>query len=288
MGYAHAPITSPSRGASWLVEDVPIRRCCNCERQVATLVCRKLQLWPRFRENIMGRADSAICRSFDCFSVRRRGGFAVTLFFYLTPIIAFFAFNAIGLWRLSGEILGMYDSDDGMWAAWNLRGIFEWSRPFDLAPFNPLSGMGSTFVPNTPWLNPAALALALPLPRELCYLISYFIYFVELSLSLVLLFRVIGLAPLEAIFCSQLYLLVLFPPTTGIFVHWQWYSMCAGVCPSWDDLEFAVGTDLDHGPLWFLGQRHYSPSALCFYSFAGFSPRQSCSSPMLRPMRLPV
>ena len=119
----------------------------------------------------------------------------------------------------------MYGNDDGIWAAWNLRGIFEWSRPFDLAPFNPLSGMGSTFLPNTPWLNPAALALALPLPREVSYLISYFVYFVELSLSLILLFRVVGLAPLEAIICAQLYLLILFPPTNGGFVTLQWYSL---------------------------------------------------------------
>jgi len=79
--------------------------------------------------------------------------------------------------------------------------------------------------PNTPWLNPAALALALPLPREVCYLISYFVYFVELTLSLVLMFRVIGLAPLEAIVCAQLYLLLLFPPTNGFFVTLQWYSL---------------------------------------------------------------
>lgn len=134
---------------------------------------------------------------------------------YLVPTIIFFVVDAIGLWRLPGDFWGMYGNDDGIWAAWNLRGIFEWSRPFDLAPFNPLSGMGSTFLPNTPWLNPAALALALPLPREVAYLISYFVYFVELSLSLILLFRVVGLAPLAALFCAQLYLLILFPPTSG-------------------------------------------------------------------------
>jgi hypothetical protein len=147
------------------------------------------------------------------------------LLFYLAPTIIFFVVDAIGLWRLPGDFWGMYGNDDGIWAAWNLRGIFEWSRPFDLAPFNPLSGMGSTFLPNTPWLNPAALALALPLPREVCYLISYFVYFVELSLSLVLLFRVIGLAPLEALFCAQLYLLLLFPPSNGTFVTLAWYSI---------------------------------------------------------------
>ena len=111
-------------------------------------------------------------------------GAARGLLFYLAPTIIFFVVAAIGLWpsRLPGDFWGMYGNDDGIWAAWNLRGIFEWSRPFDLAPFNPLSGMGSTFLPNTPWLNPAALALALPLPREVSYLISYFVYFVELSL----------------------------------------------------------------------------------------------------------
>jgi hypothetical protein len=73
--------------------------------------------------------------------------------------------------------------------------------------------------------HPAALALALPLPREVSYLISYFVYFVELALSLVLLFRVIGLAPLQAIFCSQLYLWFLFPPTNGVFMTLMWYSL---------------------------------------------------------------
>src|SRR5262245_11555795 len=196
-------------------------------KAVAILVCRKLQLWPRFREDIMGRADSPICRSFNCFSTRRRGGFGGTLLFYLTPIIALFAVDATGLWRLPSEFFGMYGTEDGMWAAWNLRGIFEWSRPFDLAPFNPLSGMGSTFLPNTPWLNPGAFVLALPLPREVCYLISYFVYFVELGLSLILLFRVIGLVPLEAVFCAQLYLLLLFPPTTGFFLYlsFPWYAL---------------------------------------------------------------
>jgi hypothetical protein len=151
--------------------------------------------------------------------------FAHGCLLYLVPTIIFFVVYAIGLWRLPSDFSGMYGNDDGIWAAWNLRGIFEWSRPFDLAPFNPLSGMGSTFLPNTPWLNPAALALALPLPRDITYLISYFVYFVELSLSLILLFRVVGLAPLEAIICAQLYLLILFPPTNGNLVTLMWYSL---------------------------------------------------------------
>jgi hypothetical protein len=66
----------------------------------------------------------------------------------------------------------MYGNDEGIWAAWNLRGIFEWTRPLDLTPFKPLSRMGSTFLLNAPWLNPAALALPLPLPQQVRYLVS--------------------------------------------------------------------------------------------------------------------
>lgn len=151
--------------------------------------------------------------------------FADGLLIYVLPLIALFVVDAIGLWRVDGSLWGMYGNDDGMWAAWNLEGILQWGRPFDLAPFNPLSGMGSTFLPNTPWLNPAALAHALPFAREIRYLIAYFIYFVELSASLILLFRVIGLRPLEAVLCTQFYLLILFPPTGPLFGTLVWYTL---------------------------------------------------------------
>ena len=167
-----------------------------------------------------GRDGAQRTRSFT-----KTSTFASVLLVYVVPTLVFFLVDAIGLWRLPGDFWGMYGNTDGIWAAWNLRGILEWSRPFDLSPFNPLSGMGSTFLPNTPWLNPAALALALPLPREVCYLISYLVYFVELSFSLILLYRVIGLKPLEAIVCTQLYLWLLFPPSNGVFVTLPWYSL---------------------------------------------------------------
>lgn len=150
---------------------------------------------------------------------------ASAILIYVVPTLVFFVVEAIGLWRLPGTFWGMYGNDDGIWAAWNLQGIFEWSVPFDLAPFNPLSGMGSTFLPNTPWLNPAAAALALPFPREIDYLISYFLYFVELTASLILLFRVIGLSPLRSAICAQLYLVVVFPWTNGYFATLYWYSL---------------------------------------------------------------
>jgi hypothetical protein len=145
-------------------------------------------------------------------ATRRRGPVVGAVLIYVAPLLLLFVVEAVGLWRVPNQFVGMYANDDGFWAAWNVQGILEWGLPFDLAPFNPLSGMGSTFLPNTPWFNPAALALALPLPREIGYLISYFVYFAELSASVVLLFRVMELTRVEAIFATELYLFLIFPP----------------------------------------------------------------------------
>ena len=49
--------------------------------------------------------------------------------------------------------------------------------------------MGSLFLPNLPWLNPAALVLGLPLERPLIQMLSYTLYFCELAASTVLLLR---------------------------------------------------------------------------------------------------
>jgi hypothetical protein len=144
---------------------------------------------------------------------------------YVVPLLILFLIEAVGLWRMSSMLWGMYANTDGMWAAWNANGILNWGLPFDLSPFNPLSGMGSVFLPNTPWLNPAAMALALPGPKEIGYLVGYFVYFAELAASTILLCRAVGLSRLQSILCSQLYLLLLFPPSNILFGTLSWFSL---------------------------------------------------------------
>src|SRR5688500_11888490 len=63
-----------------------------------------------------------------------------------------------------------YHESDGNWAAWTMRSSINWSKiPFEPIVANPFGGMGSLFAPNSPWMNPGALMLALPLKIEQTY-----------------------------------------------------------------------------------------------------------------------
>jgi hypothetical protein len=139
--------------------------------------------------------------------------------------VTFYVVAMWGLWRIPNHYWGMYGNTDGMWAAWNATAIWRWSRWLDLSPFNPLSGMGSTFLPNLPWLNPAALALLLPARRGLTYLISYSLYFAEVAVSTIILFRVLGCSPVRSVLGALVYLFMLFPPSAGVVASLPWFSL---------------------------------------------------------------
>jgi hypothetical protein len=83
----------------------------------------------------------------------------------------------------------MYGNYDGHWASWHARGILEWGRLLDFSPFSPFIGTGSLFPPNLPWLNPGALALAIPAPLPVRHFASMLVYLTELSVTLYLLYR---------------------------------------------------------------------------------------------------
>jgi len=144
---------------------------------------------------------------------------------YILPLLLLLLVVARGLWRTPDDMFGMYANQDGMWAAWNIAAILEWGRFLDLSPFNPLSGMGSLFLPNLPWLNPAAAALALPLPKSLTYLLSYLLYSIEVFASIVLLFRTLGLSPLRSALGSLLHLFMLLPPLIFATEAMPWYAL---------------------------------------------------------------
>ena len=107
---------------------------------------------------------------------------------YVIPLIVVGGVVFCGLWTVHDGWFGMYGSVDGKWMSWSHRSIMEWSSFLNFAPYSPFSGMGSLFVPNLPWLNPGALALAIPAPIEYKHLFSYLIYISELTLSLYFLF----------------------------------------------------------------------------------------------------
>ena len=108
---------------------------------------------------------------------------------YIVPSLAIFYVVLSALWLVPDGFAGMYGNHDGHWLSWNTRGMLEWGGFLDFSPFSPLVGTGSLFAPNLPWLNPGALALALPAPLPLRHLASMLIYLAELTATLYLLYR---------------------------------------------------------------------------------------------------
>ena len=85
---------------------------------------------------------------------------AVRVVPYLPSWSILAALMILGMERVPSAI---YRPIDGDWAKWNVEAILHFGNVFDLSPYSMLAGMGSMYFPNLPWLNPGALALALPL-----------------------------------------------------------------------------------------------------------------------------
>ncbi len=146
-------------------------------------------------------------------------------FVYFVPLCFLYLVTMWGLWHIPNTFWGMYGNTDGWWMAWNVEGILRWGKAFDFSPFNPLSGMGSMFAAYLPWLNPGAFALGLPFAKDLNYVISYSIFFAEVCISNIFLLRALGLSPLQSSIGAQMYVLVLFPPSSGAWGALPWYSL---------------------------------------------------------------
>src|SRR3981189_2335836 len=128
----------------------------------------------------------------------------------------------VGMDRLP---LALYAPVDGDWAKWDVVAALHFGKVFDLSPYSVLAGMGSMYFPNLPWLNPGALALALPFSAHVTSIASYAVYAAELAISIVVLARVIGFSWLMATAAAQLYLYLLFPPFSEVFRIYAWYSL---------------------------------------------------------------
>jgi hypothetical protein len=105
------------------------------------------------------------------------------------------------------NIAGLFSITDGNYSRWNYEYAYAWGHWFDLSIFNPFSGLGTTFWTNTPWLNPGALVLQLPLPALARITISYLIHLSLLLSSRYCLGRVAGASRpailFAALFCRH-------------------------------------------------------------------------------------
>src|SRR6478609_6667204 len=114
---------------------------------------------------------------------------AVRVVPYLLSWSLLAALMILGMERVPSAIYGPIDGD---WARWNVEAILHFGNVFDLSPYSILAGMGSMYAPYLPWLNPGALALALPFDGNAQSIGSYAIYAAELAVSIVVLARVMG------------------------------------------------------------------------------------------------
>jgi hypothetical protein len=144
---------------------------------------------------------------------------------YILPAVITGTVILWGLWIVPDTLFGMYANIDGRWGSWSARSILEWSTFLDFGPYSPLTGMGSMLLPNLPWLNPGALALAIPTALEYAQLFSYLIYFTELVLSLYILFRELDMEREYAFVAVLLYVSFFFPPFDSVSGAWELYSL---------------------------------------------------------------
>lgn len=130
-----------------------------------------------------------------------------------------------GILTWPDSIWGAYSLTDGRWAAWHADGLLGWGVPFDLSPFNPFAGMGSSFLPNLPWLNPGDWAMALPLPPLLRFTASYCFYFLALVGSFTYFARGLGVSGLLGGAAACAYTVFLLPPFNHFFFSLPWASL---------------------------------------------------------------
>jgi hypothetical protein len=151
--------------------------------------------------------------------------FVRVLLTYVLPALAVLYVVVCGLWLVPDSFAGMYGNHDGHWASWSARAILEWGGFLDFSPFSPLVGTGSLFAPNLPWLNPGALALAIPAPLPMRHLASMLVYLVELSGSLYLLYRHLEFSREPSFLATMLYVCIFFIPFNGLTLALPWYVL---------------------------------------------------------------
>jgi hypothetical protein len=191
----------------------------------------------------------------------------------------------VGMERMPSAL---YRPIDGEWAKWNVEAILYFGKVFDLSPYSMLAGMGSMYFPNLPWLNPGALALALPLGEQSKNIASYAVYAAELAVSIVALARVIGFSWLMATVAAQLYLYLLFPPFSDVFRIYDWYSLAPYYAHLQATLNGAAALLLVCGRLrdWWETRSWQSASSSSLFADC-FRHRSPSSSPRRPTLRFP-
>src|SRR5262249_2501486 len=136
---------------------------------------------------------------------------------YLVVLLSF-----IAIWFRHS--LFLYIGRDADLSLWLGRAYLDWARPFDVTAMNPLQGMTSMLVAINPYFNPAVWIFQTSLPEISKQVISFIIYFIEVTLSSFALGLALGFSRPFALAASLWLAVLLFPPLNFVFGLYGWLA----------------------------------------------------------------
>jgi hypothetical protein len=140
--------------------------------------------------------------------------------YFIAYIVALLAFSLAWL-----EYPGLlYIGRDGDLALWISNAYREWAGVLDVTAINPLQGMTSMLVAINPYFNPAEWVFWTDLPHGAKLVISFVVYFMEVTLSTFVLGLALGFSRLFSFTGSIWLALLLFPPFNFMFGLQGWLA----------------------------------------------------------------
>ena len=118
----------------------------------------------------------------------------------------------------------LYIGRDANLSLWLNKAYADWAYPLDVTAMNPFQGMTSMLMPINPYFNPGTWIFQTALPEVPKRVISFIVYFVEVTASAFLLGVALGFSRLFA-FVGALWLaFLLFPPFNFVYGLQGWLA----------------------------------------------------------------
>jgi hypothetical protein len=136
---------------------------------------------------------------------------------YLVVLLSF-----VIVWFRHSDFL--YIGRDADLSLWLDKAYLDWARPFDVTAMNPIQGMTSMLMAINPYFNPAVWIFQTDVPEISKQVISFIIYFIEVTLSTLALGVALGFSRPFAFAASLWLAVLLFPPFNFVFGLQGWLA----------------------------------------------------------------
>ena len=123
-------------------------------------------------------------------------------------LVVLLSFTAIWFRHFGLLYLGR-DADLSLWLG---KAYLDWAQPLDVTAMNPLQGMTSMLMAINPYFNPAVWIFQTDIPETSKQVVSFTIYFTEVTLSAFALGWALGFSRPFAFAASLWLAVLLFPP----------------------------------------------------------------------------